>query len=90
MELAAGRLGGLFLLFGEARPEEGATFDVEQMEKDIFDGHAPQSGVIQGLNNEAKLAMRKACVFRTFRAIKLALYHVLGKLPEPNLTHSFY
>jgi len=60
------------------------------MEKDISDGRAPPSGVIQGLNNKAKLAMRKTCVFRTFRAIKLALCHVVGKLPEPKLTHSFY
>ena len=28
--------------------------------------------------------------FRTFRATELALYHVLGKLPEPKLAHSFY
>jgi hypothetical protein len=27
--------------------------------------------------------------FRTFDAIKLALYHQLGKLPESNFTHEF-
>jgi transposase len=48
------------------------------------------SGVIEGLNNKAKLTMRKAYGFRTFKATELALYHVLGKLPEPPLTHSFY
>lgn len=48
------------------------------------------SGVIEGLNNKAKVTMRKAYGFRTFRAIELALYHVLGKLPEPKLAHSFY
>jgi len=48
------------------------------------------SGVIEGLNNKAKVSMRKAYGFRTFRATELALYHVLGKLPEPKLTHSFY
>jgi transposase len=47
------------------------------------------SGVIEGLNNKAKLTMRKAYGFRTFKATELALYHVLGKLPEPPLTHSF-
>jgi len=48
------------------------------------------SGVIEGLNNKAKLTMRKAYGFRSFRATELALYHVLGKLPEPKLAHSFY
>jgi transposase len=48
------------------------------------------SGVIEGLNNKAKVTMRKAYGFRTFRMTELALYHVLGKLPEPKLTHSFY
>ena len=48
------------------------------------------SGVIEGLNNKAKVTMRKAYGFRTFHATELALYHVLGKLPEPKLAHSFY
>ncbi len=48
------------------------------------------SGVIEGLNNKAKLTMRKSYGFRTFRGTELALYHTLGKLPEPELTHRFY
>ena len=28
--------------------------------------------------------MRKSYGFRTFRALELALYHSLGKLPEPD------
>ena len=48
------------------------------------------SGVIEGLNNKAKVTMRKAYGFRTFKATELALYHVLGKLPEPQLAHTFY
>jgi transposase len=48
------------------------------------------SGVIEGMNNKAKVSMRKAYGFRTFRSTELALYHVLGKLPEPKLTHNFY
>ena len=47
------------------------------------------SGVIEGLNNKAKVTMRKAYGFRTFRATEVALYHALGKLPEPQLTHRF-
>ena len=48
------------------------------------------SGVIEGLNNKAKVAMRKAYGYRTFRIAELSLYHVLGKLPEPKLTHKFF
>ncbi|MDP1525851.1 MAG: transposase, partial [Rhodocyclaceae bacterium] len=44
----------------------------------------------EGLNNKAKVTMRKAYGFRTFKATELALYHVLGKLPEPPLAHRFY
>jgi hypothetical protein len=45
---------------------------------------------IEGLNNKAKLTMRKAYGFRTFPVIELVLYHALGKLPEPNVAHRFY
>ena len=48
------------------------------------------SGVIEGMNNKAKVTMRKAYGYRTFRITELALYHVLGKLPEPQLTHRFF
>jgi transposase len=48
------------------------------------------SGVIEGLNNKAKVTMRKSYGFRTFKVTELALYHALGKLPEPKLAHSFY
>ena len=47
------------------------------------------SGVVEGLNNKAKVTMRKSYGFRTFRVTELALYHTLGKLPEPQLTHRF-
>ena len=48
------------------------------------------SGIVEGLNNKAKVTMRKSYGFRTFRVNELALYHSLGKLPEPALTHKFY
>jgi transposase len=48
------------------------------------------SGVVEGLNNKAKVAMRKAYGYRTFRVLELSLYHTLGKLPEPPLTHRFF
>lgn len=48
------------------------------------------SGVVEGLNNKAKVTMRRSYGFRTFRILELALYHSLGKLPEPKLTHEFF
>src|SRR5205807_5356064 len=47
------------------------------------------SGVVEGLNNKAKVTMRKSYGFRTYRVLELALYHSLGKLPEPESTHDF-
>ena len=48
------------------------------------------SGVVEGLNNKVKVTMRKSYGFRTFRITEMALYHSLGKLPEPELTHRFF
>ena len=48
------------------------------------------SGVVEGLNNKAKLTMRKSYGFRSPEILQMALYHALGKLPEPELTHEFY
>jgi transposase len=47
------------------------------------------SGAVEGLNYNAKLAMRKAYGFRTLVGVKIALYHRLGALPEPKFTHEF-
>jgi transposase len=47
------------------------------------------SGVVEGLNYNVKLSMRKAYGFRTYEAVEVALYHRLGKLPEPIFTHRF-
>ena len=47
------------------------------------------SGVVEGLNTKVKVTLRKSYGFRTSEAIELALYHSLGKLPEPKHTHEF-
>ena len=47
------------------------------------------SGVVEGLNNKAKLATRKAYGFRTFECLEVTLYHTLGKLPQPSFAHRF-
>lgn len=47
------------------------------------------SGVVEGLNNKAKLAMKRAYGFRTFECLEVALYHTLGNLPQPSFAHRF-
>jgi len=46
-------------------------------------------GVIEGLNRKAKVVSQRAYGYRTFDTFKLALYHVMGQLPMPELTHRF-
>jgi transposase len=48
------------------------------------------SGVLEGLNNKAKVTMKKSHGFRTFRTLELALYYSPGKLPEAGSTHDFF
>jgi transposase len=50
---------------------------------------AISAAAVEGLNNKVKLVMRRSYGFRTKRAIEIALYHNLGKLPEPQFTHEF-
>lgn len=47
------------------------------------------SGAVEGLNLKAKLTMRKAYGFKSIDSLKIALYHTLGKLPEPPGAHRF-
>ena len=47
------------------------------------------SGVVEGLNNKIRVVTRRSYGFRTYKAMELALYHNLGKLPEPENTHRF-
>ena len=47
------------------------------------------AGAVEGFNNKAKLVMRKAYGFRSFRTLEIALYHTLGDLPELKSTHRF-
>src|ERR1044071_8383331 len=48
------------------------------------------SAGVEGLNNKAKVTIRRAYGFRTFRTLELNLYHSLGKLREPEPTHEFF
>jgi transposase len=51
---------------------------------------AISAGTVEGLNNKVKLTTRKSYGFRTYEAIETALYHNLGRLPEPEFTHRFW
>lgn len=46
-------------------------------------------GAVEGLNNKEKVVMRKSYGFRHFETAEIALYHTLGKLPEPEHAHRF-
>ena len=46
-------------------------------------------GAVEGFNNKAKLTTKKAYGFRSYEVIKIALYHTLGDLPAPMVTHRF-
>jgi transposase len=47
------------------------------------------SGVVEGLNNKIRVVTRRSYGFRTTTAMEMALYHNLGRLPEPEDTHRF-
>jgi len=48
------------------------------------------SGVVEAMNNTAKLTIKRSYGFRQFETLKYALYHKLGDLPVPKLTHEFF
>jgi len=47
------------------------------------------AGIVEVLNYKIKLTLRKAYGFRELKVAETALYHALGRLPEPKLTHEF-
>jgi transposase len=47
------------------------------------------SGVVEGLNRKINLVTRKAFGFRSYETLKIALFHTMGELPEPEFTHKF-
>jgi transposase len=46
-------------------------------------------GAVEGLNRKVNLITRKSYGFRSLKVLTTALYHAMGQLPEPHLTHSF-
>jgi len=47
------------------------------------------AGAVEGLNNKIRVVTRRSYGFRTYKAMELALYHNLGRLPEPESPHRF-
>jgi len=50
---------------------------------------AYSSGIVEGLNRKVNLVTRKAYGFRSYDVLKIALFHTMGNLPEPEMTHRF-
>ena len=48
------------------------------------------NGVAEGLNNKAKVTMRKSNGFRSEEALETVRYHNLGALPDPEFAHKFW
>ncbi|MFN0022031.1 MAG: transposase [Pirellulaceae bacterium] len=62
---------------------------ISPRQNSCFSSATISSGTVEGFNNKAKLTMRKSYGFHTEQGIQIALFHALGKLPEPKLTHRF-
>lgn len=52
-------------------------------------GKRVSTGVVEGFNRKINLTTRKAYGYRSLKVLETALYHTLGKLPEPPETHRF-
>ncbi len=48
------------------------------------------AGCVEGMNNKLKVTFRRAYGLKTFKVTEIALYHTLGRLPEPKFTHRFF
>jgi transposase len=47
------------------------------------------TGAVEGMNNKCRVVTRRAYGYRSFNVLEVMLYHTLGKLPMPELTHRF-
>lgn len=50
---------------------------------------AYSSGTVEGLNRKINLVTRKSYGFRSYDVLKMALFHTMGALPEPEMAHRF-
>lgn len=47
------------------------------------------AGAVEGVNNKIRVETRRSYGFRTYEAMEMALYHTLGRLPEPETAQKF-
>lgn len=47
------------------------------------------SGIVEGMNRKVNLVTRRGFGFRSYEVLKIALFHTMGGLPEPESTHRF-
>jgi transposase len=47
------------------------------------------AGAVEGLNNKIRVVTRRAYGFRSYETMEIALYHTLGRLPEPESAHRY-
>ena len=46
-------------------------------------------GAVEGLNNKLRVVTIRSYGLRTYDGMKIAMYHTLGQLPEPETAHDF-
>lgn len=68
---------------GTLREHRGLLLNWFRAKKEI------SCGCVEGLNTNVKLAIRKARGFKSYDVVETALYHQLGRMPEPVFTHRF-
>ena len=61
----------------------------KQLILNCFASKRLSSGVVEGFNNKVKLTVRKSYGFGSDETLQTDLFHTLGKLSEPDLTHRF-
>ena len=47
------------------------------------------SGIVEGMNRKVNLVTRRSFGFRSYEVLKIALFHTMGDLPEPEFTLRF-
>ena len=48
------------------------------------------AAVVEGLNNKCKVTIRKSYGFSTYQVQRTMLFHTVGELPMPDLTHRYF
>lgn len=73
------------------KPIRDFAWTMRRHEQDILNYFEMRidNGAVEGMNNKAKVISRRSYGFRTAGTYITALYHCLGKLPEPDLVHRF-